>query len=59
MKKKFNLFTWLLDKRELSLTLLILAMAVILSFTTDTFATRDNIFNILSRQQSQLFLPAV
>ncbi|MGI6040084.1 MAG: ABC transporter permease [Clostridiales bacterium] len=49
MKKKFNLFTWLLDKRELSLTLLILAMAVILSFTTDTFATRDNIFNIFKQ----------
>ena len=31
MKKKFNLFTWLLDKRELSLTLLILILGVVLS----------------------------
>lgn len=49
MKKKFNFFTWLLDKREISLALLILVMCVILSLTTSTFLTRDNIFNILKQ----------
>jgi ribose transport system permease protein len=48
-KKRFNLFTWLLDKRELSLTFLILIMVVILSLTTDTFLMKDNIFNILKQ----------
>lgn len=50
-KKKFNLFTYLLDKRELSLTLLILLMSVIMAFTTETFASKENIFNIV-RQAS-------
>lgn len=48
-KKKFNFFTWLLDKRELSLTLLILIMGLIMAFTTTTFATKENIFNILKQ----------
>lgn len=48
-KKKFNLFTWLLDKRELSLTLLIVIMSVIMTFTTKTFASAENIFNILKQ----------
>jgi len=49
MKKKFNFFTWLLDKREISLALLILVMGIILSFTTETFMTKDNIFNIFKQ----------
>lgn len=49
MKKKFNFFTWLLDKRELSLALLILIMCVVLSLTTETFFTANNIFNILKQ----------
>ena len=49
MKKKFNLFTWLLDKRELSLTLLILILGVVLSLTTETFFTANNIFNIFKQ----------
>lgn len=48
-KKKFNLFTWLLDKRELSLALLIVMMCIVLSFTTDTFLTPINLFNILKQ----------
>lgn len=48
-KKKFNLFTYLLDKRELSLTLLILVMCLIMTFTTETFFTALNIFNILKQ----------
>ena len=49
MKKKFNFFTWLLDKREISLALFIVIMGAILSLTTDTFFTKDNIFNILKQ----------
>ena len=49
MKKKFNLFTWLLDKRELSLTLLILILGVVLSLTTETFFSANNIFNIFKQ----------
>ena len=49
MKKKFNFFTWLLDKREIALTLLILIMAVIMSFTTDTFFSKENIFNVFKQ----------
>ena len=48
-KKKFNLFTWLLDKREISLTLLILIMCIIMTFTTETFAYKENIFNIIKQ----------
>lgn len=49
MKKKFNFFTWLLDKRELSLTLLILLMALVMAFTTDSFLSLENIFNIFKQ----------
>ena len=49
MKKKFNFFTWLLDKREISLGLLVLLMAIILSVTTDSFLTSENIFNIFKQ----------
>ena len=48
-KKRFNLFTYLLDKRELSLTLLILIMCLVMSLTTETFFTALNIFNILKQ----------
>ena len=48
-KRKFNFFTWLLDKRELSLALLIAVMAIVLSVTTDSFLAVENIFNIFKQ----------
>lgn len=49
MKKKFHFFTWLLDKRELAMALLVLLMAVVLALTTDSFLTGENISNILKQ----------
>lgn len=41
--------TWILERRALSLAVLILVLALIMSLTTDTFLKKDNIFNIFKQ----------
>lgn len=48
-KKKFNFFVWLLDKREITIFLLIMIMCTILSLTTPTFLQMTNILNIFKQ----------
>ena len=54
--KKGNLLAWILERRALSLAVLILALAVIMSLTTDTFLRSENLFNIFKQATITIIL---
>ncbi|MBO4383644.1 MAG: ABC transporter permease, partial [Clostridia bacterium] len=53
---KMNLMSWILERRALSLALLILVLCVIMTLTTDTFLRSENIFNILRQATITIIL---
>ncbi len=55
-KKKGNVLGWILERRALSLAILILVLATIMALTTDTFLQKENLFNIFKQATITIIL---
>ena len=54
--KKSNLLAWILERRALSLGILILVLATIMALTTTTFLKSENLFNIFKQATITIIL---
>jgi len=54
--KKVNLLAWILERRALSLAILILALGTIMALTRSTFLEPENIFNIFKQATITIIL---